>query len=286
MCEKGMCARRDKCTDLESGGGGLRDSPRDRMSFLLSLLLPSFRPGRRCIGDTQCTHHMRRSLSLSPHPLSLPLWQSRIRRPMMRVPSPSRNSQWAAWLRERPPGIVRPASASAAAVWVRIPFIIAFGRPRGQRLEVTQSEEGEEGGGEDHDTSSSLSSFLPPRATSWKLPPSYRRTTHAHANTHARTLHVRLARSSLLFSLLGPSVSGCVPPSRCGALISVFRHFLRPPQLRNSTPPPRMRRAKTVLLVAAAAFTSSAGGGSKVFHFRRMTGGAEGRRRTDALRMS
>ena len=31
-------------TDLE-GGGGLRESPRDRMSFLLSLLLPSFRPG-------------------------------------------------------------------------------------------------------------------------------------------------------------------------------------------------------------------------------------------------
>ena len=106
-----MCARRDKCTDLE-GGGGLRESPRDRMSFLLSLLLPSFRPG-----DALGTRSARIiCVAPSPHPLSLPLWQSRIRRPMMRFPSPSRNSQWAAWLRETakarvawPPRIVRPA---------------------------------------------------------------------------------------------------------------------------------------------------------------------------------
>ena len=98
-------------TDLE-GGGGLRESPRDRMSFLLSLLLPSFRPG-----DALGTRSARIICAApSPFPLSLPLWQSRIRRPMMRFPSPSRNSQWAAWLREREGAGVRREAARHCAV--------------------------------------------------------------------------------------------------------------------------------------------------------------------------
>ena len=61
-----------------------------------------------------------------------------------------------------------------------------------------------------------LSLFLPSASCHFLEIAAELPTTHAHANTHARTLHVRLACSSLLFSLLGPSVSGCVPPSSSG----------------------------------------------------------------------